>query len=101
MFCPSFFFFLTETHYNKWYHIEDPRLHSQNIHSKYKKKMLFAFLADNSFIVSVENYILNILEGIEFIPHILVFPKYEMSQTTRTYVIKLLFTFVACSIICN
>lgn len=45
--------------------------------------MLFAFLADNSFIVSVENYILNILKGIEFIPHILVFPKYEMSQTYR------------------
>ena len=80
MFCPIFF--LTETHYNKWCHIEDPRLHSQNIHSKCKK-MLFAFLADNSFIVSVKNYILNILKGIEFIPHILVFPKYEMSQTYR------------------
>ena len=46
--------------------------------------MLFAFLADNnSFIISVENYSLNMLECIEFISHIIVFSKYEMSQTYR------------------
>ena len=42
------------------------------------KKNAFC-ISYNSFIVSVEDYILNMLECIEFISHIIVFSKYEMS----------------------